>query len=179
MNHHHDRKNNPELIRCHTKRAFASKQDAEKSGQRAYLCPVCHFWHRTGGVRTIWNPVLKILLTALIISLTSQVQGEIIADKSPAEVRYAIIQNMVKRGYKVFALRTSAIYFVYPGATYDGVVKRCDEQRFMFTLREQGDKTAITGFAVCYTGGNNIPYGSFQIDSIIVDAIKNIPLKFP
>jgi hypothetical protein len=44
---------------CYDKTAFASRKAAEKSGQRAYKCEVCHFWHRAGQILPIRNPVLR------------------------------------------------------------------------------------------------------------------------
>lgn len=120
------------------------------------------------------NPGLRIALICITIALIRNpgAHGEIVADKSLQECRYAIIQNMVKRGYKVYALKTSAIYFIYSGVTYWNGVPQCKEQRFLFTLQEQSNKTAINGFAVCYGNGYNVAYPDLQIDNIIIDAFK-------
>ena len=47
------------LKMCTGKPAFASKVQAERNGQRSYLCQVCHYYHRTGQISQIQNPVLR------------------------------------------------------------------------------------------------------------------------
>jgi len=46
------------LKTCQSKKAFASLEAATAGGQRGYKCPTCHFYHRTGEVLPLANPVL-------------------------------------------------------------------------------------------------------------------------
>jgi hypothetical protein len=178
MNHHHHTKKD-----CLAKRAFVDQRSAERSGQRAYRCPVCHYWHRTGPVTPVKNPVLRfslVVLTILLILATAH--GEVTVDYPVAYASAAIIQNMTARGYRQIAMPSNLVvrnnnysmvlYFIYPLTS-----ARCTEQKFKFILRlDNGypapDRTAIKGFAVCYTQPSNIEYDSLQLDKIILDAFK-------
>lgn len=169
MNH---QQNKPwEVTRCQNKRAFASKADAEKSGQRGYRCPVCHYWHRTGGVRKLFNPVLRILLISLIISQILDAQAEVVVDEKPGVVKDAIIGHMLKRGYELYTQSTSAIYLLYQWR--GNKQGECYTQEWKFTLKDLGGKTAVSGYALCYTDKGAVPFESDFIDTIIVDAMRD------
>lgn len=46
------------LKMCKRKKAFASREAAAAVGMHVYECPICHFFHRTGSVLPLQNPVL-------------------------------------------------------------------------------------------------------------------------
>lgn len=47
-------------MNCYSgKVCFKTEEDAVKHGFRAYKCLWCKYWHRTGKVTEIQNPVLK------------------------------------------------------------------------------------------------------------------------
>jgi hypothetical protein len=125
---------------------------------------------------------MRIVLICNLIALICnpvQVRGEVLVDKSPAEMRYALIRHLQKRGYELDTLTTSAVYITH-GATYQGVAQVCQSQKMKFTLQEQGDKTLVKGFGFCYTNARDyVEFPSTQMDTIIVNAVKEIPLRFP
>jgi len=179
MNH---RRHRFQKTTCLSKRAFPSKTAAEASGQTAYKCPVCRFWHRTGPVTPIRNPVLRFSLICLTIALilrfifdAVQARGEVVINEPTREIRYAIIQNMLHHGYKVHKLTTSTMYFIYPGVTYYHGVFQCEEQRFKFVLRDRSGAVGIEGFGVCYTYPFSWKYDEHSINKIILDAFPNHP----
>jgi hypothetical protein len=59
---------------CYAKRAFVSREAAEKSGLRPYKCPCCGYWHiTTRQARSLSNPVLRdIQIAALHLRSESQ-----------------------------------------------------------------------------------------------------------
>ena len=38
---------------------FDSQKEAEHGGQRSYKCPLCRYYHRSGPILPITNPVLR------------------------------------------------------------------------------------------------------------------------
>ena len=99
-------------------------------------------------------------------------RGEVVVDSTPREVRYALIQNMTKRGYEVAGESERTVYIIYLGVTYGPTLWQCDEQKFKFVLRPEAGRTAINGFAVCYARPRNLIYDTIQTDNIILDAFK-------